>query len=67
MQTDFLLVQVLMLDPVIAADGHTYERQALQAWLLHQTVSPVTGQKLKHLRFVSNQAAKAAITSHSSM
>ncbi len=34
----------LMLDPVLASDGHTYERAALQAWLDkgHDT-SPVTG------------------------
>ncbi len=25
--------QVLMKDPVITADGHTYERAAMQTWL----------------------------------
>ncbi|KAL0037732.1 hypothetical protein WJX77_009967 [Trebouxia sp. C0004] len=31
------ITQVVMNDPVIAADGHTYERAAMQSWLeLHQ-------------------------------
>lgn len=33
-----------MADPVIAADGHTYDRSALEAWLLRSRLSPVTGQ-----------------------
>ncbi len=43
-------LQVLMVDPVIAADGHTYERAALQEWLQHHTTSPVTGATLEHHR-----------------
>lgn len=44
------LTKVLMVDPVIAADGHTYERAALRAWLQHHTTSPVTGAPLEHHR-----------------
>ena len=36
-------VQVAMMDPVIAADGHTYERSAIQHWLQGSSLSPVTG------------------------
>jgi hypothetical protein len=43
-------LQVLMVDPVIAADGHTYERAALQEWLQHHSTSPVTGATLEHHR-----------------
>ncbi len=50
-----------MQDHVIAADGHTYEGQAMKAWLQQHETSPVTGQQLKHLRLVSNFVIKAAI------
>ena len=36
----------LMMDPVIAADGNTYERQAIEAWLQDNDTSPVHGTKL---------------------
>ena len=56
-----LAVQVTMRDPVIAADGHTCERAAMQAWLQHHHTSPVTGVSLAHSRLVSNVIVKAAI------
>jgi hypothetical protein len=35
-------------DPVIAADGYTYEREAIEAWLaLGNACSPVTRQPLR--------------------
>jgi len=53
--------QVLMKDPVIAADGHTYERAAMQSWLaLHQT-SPVTGAALSHAKLVPNVIIRGVI------
>ncbi len=58
-----LAVQATMVDPTIAADGHTYERRAIQDWLTHSRMSPVTGQPLSHTRLVSNQAARLAIAS----
>ena len=54
-------LQVMMTDPVVAADGHTYERAAIAAWLQSHTTSPVTKQPLPHTRIFSNQAARAAI------
>lgn len=58
------LTQRLMTDPVIAADGHTYERVAMTEWLQQHHSSPVTGQQLKHQRLVPNLAAKLAISAH---
>lgn len=55
------VVQVIMVDPVVAADGHTYERAAFQEWLLHSFMSPVDKTPLKHTRLVSNQAIKNAL------
>ena len=32
----------LMEDPVFATDGHTYERSAIEGWLLNHKTSPKT-------------------------
>ena len=50
-----------MDDPVIAADGHTYEKAAMQTWLEHRQTSPVTGEILKHVRLVPNIVIKSVI------
>ena len=57
-------LQVMMTDPVVAADGHTYERAAIAAWLQNHNTSPVTKQLLPHARIFSNQAAKAAMAAN---
>ena len=31
------------VDPVIATDGHTYEREAIEEWLANNECSPLTG------------------------
>ena len=36
----------VMTDPVVAADGVTYERAAINEWLQQRDVSPVTGMPL---------------------
>jgi hypothetical protein len=35
-----------MHDPCVATDGHTYERTAIEAWLLQHDTSPMTGLAL---------------------
>ena len=41
------MVQERLVDPVVAADGESYERDAMEAWLAQKgAVSPVTGQPL---------------------
>ena len=47
-------MQETMVDPAIAADGHTYERTAIQAWLKQHSISPVTGLPLLHTHVFSN-------------
>jgi len=54
-------LQVVMVEPVIAADGHTYERTALEEWLLEHVTSPVTGDFLAHMRIVPNVLVRSAI------
>ena len=36
----------LMVDPVIASNGQTYERKAIDAWLKDKDTDPMTGDKL---------------------
>lgn len=43
-----------MLDPVVAADGHTYERAAIARWLQTSDKSPLTGSILPHKELVPN-------------
>ena len=43
-----------MRDPVVAADGHTYERSAIVRWLKNSDKSPLTGSVLSHKNLVPN-------------
>ncbi len=61
MPLSLVCLQVVMVEPVIAADGHTYERAALEEWLLQHVTSPVTGDFLPHMRIVPNILIKSAI------
>lgn len=51
-----------MEDPYIAADGFTYEEEAIRGWLEsgHNT-SPMTNLKLEHTNLVPNYALHNAI------
>jgi hypothetical protein len=45
-----------MRDPVLAADGHTYERATVErCFSLHGPVSPLTGAPLSHTQLIPNQ------------
>ncbi|KAG1689002.1 hypothetical protein DVH05_002885 [Phytophthora capsici] len=35
-----------MLDPVVAADGHSYEREAIMQWFTTSDISPMTGMHM---------------------
>ena len=48
------MLQVSLREPVIAADGHSYEKAALQDWLQHSNASPVTGILLPHNHVAAN-------------
>jgi hypothetical protein len=51
----------VMSDPVIAADGHSYERVAIQRWLEMRRTSPMTGAILNHAQLVPNHRLRAII------
>jgi pSer/pThr/pTyr-binding forkhead associated (FHA) protein len=51
----------LMHDPVMAADGHTYDRSAIQRWLNNNCTSPKTGQELANTGLIENHNMKRLI------
>ncbi|KAJ8600774.1 hypothetical protein CTAYLR_006119 [Chrysophaeum taylorii] len=55
------ITRQLMRVPVIAADGHTYDRSAIERWLLHHEISPKTGQRLEHKALLPNHNLKRLI------
>lgn len=50
-----------MVDPVVAADGHTYERTAIARWLKTSDKSPMTGSILVHKELVPNYGLMSSI------
>lgn len=56
------ITQAEMVDPVICADGITYERAAIEAWLARGNItSPMTRQNLAHTTLIPNLALRATI------
>ncbi len=46
------------IDPVITVDGHTYERAAIETWLIDHDTSPLTGLQLPHKHLIPNFALR---------
>ena len=51
----------IMTDPVVTADGQSYERYAIEQWLRHSTLSPLTNEPLTHLALTPNMALRRLI------
>jgi hypothetical protein len=51
----------IMRDPVVAADGFSYERAAIEQWLQKSNASPKTGLELEHRFLTSNRTLKTII------
>ncbi|CAK9049224.1 unnamed protein product [Durusdinium trenchii] len=51
----------VMTDPVVSADGYTYERAAIARWFETSRKSPVTGQTLPHADLVPNQSVRTLL------
>ena len=49
-----------MVDPVVAMDGHTYERSNIVNWFKSKKTSPMTRAAMK-TNLVPNQAIKSQI------
>eukprot|EP00540_Astrosyne_radiata_P002143 CAMPEP_0116843084 /NCGR_PEP_ID=MMETSP0418-20121206/11886_1 /TAXON_ID=1158023 /ORGANISM="Astrosyne radiata, Strain 13vi08-1A" /LENGTH=306 /DNA_ID=CAMNT_0004473787 /DNA_START=123 /DNA_END=1043 /DNA_ORIENTATION=- len=59
----------IMVDPVMAADGYTYERRKIEDYLEKtpndcDLISPVTGKPLAHHRLVPNQSVEAVASQY---
>lgn len=58
------ITRSLYTDPVICADGHTYDRYAMEAWFQYlqernlPANSPKTGEKLEHSHLIPNHNLK---------
>lgn len=50
-----------MRNPVVAADGYTYEHTAIVHWLKGRRTSPMTNLPLAHPEVYPNHALKSAI------
>ena len=50
-----------MRDPVSTADGHTYERTAIENWFARNDTSPKTGATLAHKGLAPNLSLRQAI------
>ncbi|KAJ8770975.1 hypothetical protein K2173_022876 [Erythroxylum novogranatense] len=56
------IFQEIMHDPNVAADGFTYEGEAIRGWLDNgRETSPMTNLKLSHLNLTPNRALRLAI------
>lgn len=57
-----MIFQEIMQDPVVAADGYTYETEAIKGWLESgNDKSPMTDRKLANDILVPNHALRSAI------
>jgi hypothetical protein len=54
----------LMTDPVVAADGVTYERGAIAEWAAARGTSPVTLAPLVHVHLEPNEGLRAAVVAY---
>ena len=53
--------QEVMNQPVLAADGYTYERKAMEQWMKVHGTSPKTGARLAHKNLTDNHTVKSLI------
>lgn len=61
------ITQEIMENPVIAADGHCYEKNALIQWLAKgKETSPLTGVKLENTQYIENYHLKSMINIYKS-
>ena len=56
------ITQDVMIDPVIAADGHTYERAAIARWFeAGKRTSPKTGGELESTALLPNHIVRRLV------
>lgn len=55
------ITMVVMKEPVLATDGYTYEKEAIQQWLRSNTISPMTREPMRFSDCRPNRALRDAI------
>ena len=55
------ITREVMTDPVVCADGHSYEREAIETWLGSHNSSPKTNARLANRTLIPNHALRAQI------
>ena len=60
---DFIcpIMHVMMVHPMICADGHSYEHAAISKWLSSHATSPYTGLLLEHTNLIPNHTLRGSI------
>ncbi|XP_071978045.1 WD repeat, SAM and U-box domain-containing protein 1 [Engystomops pustulosus] len=51
----------IMKEPVIASDGYSYERKAIESWISTKRTSPMTNLPLENLLLTPNRTLKMAL------
>lgn len=51
----------IMIDPVVASDGHTYSRSGITQWLAHKRTSPKTNEVMADDRLIPNHLLRGQI------
>ncbi|RLO03060.1 hypothetical protein DYB28_008052 [Aphanomyces astaci] len=51
----------VMEDPVVACDGHSYERASISMWFRDNNTSPITNASVHHKHLIPNHTLKKAI------
>ena len=51
----------VMYEPMMAADGESYEKEYIEAWLVTRNTSPLTNELLTHKHLTPNKNLKRAI------
>jgi hypothetical protein len=55
------ITKMIMIDPVLDAYGHSYEKAAMEQWLSNHDTCPVTGALLPNNTLTKNHALRNAI------
>jgi hypothetical protein len=55
------IMQEVMVDPVVAEDGHTYERAAIECWFSKSLTSPMTSAAIKSTELKPNHLVRSMI------
>lgn len=55
------ITQDIMVDPVVAEDGHSYERDAIKKWFQKKNTSPLTNKRLYSKKLIPNHNLRSQI------